>query len=389
MFRGSLVLLAGLTTTLHAMPRSAVPALVGMTEVQKLKAPVGFIDDAIAFDGQRVAYVVADAAAKSELHVVTPGQPEIVIDLAAITLHATGLRLVGKRAFVIGKADHDNEVGAMIELVATSKSKPAGTVAFEVGPATHVAVIERDGKARIALHRVTATKTGTRHDVELDSLETGRRVAAGHAVELDTAARSKQLDLKVNHWSDGMTRASGLKGGEWNKKENQRSPDVEATYDLVSGRFVDRRPIADLFEQRKRFQVLADARGELDFVRMAWDNQSIQVWRAGKPKPLELDQPLSQYDPKSLQGVLQRDGTTWVALKVDPVNPDAVARKKADPEYLDIFRAGPDNKAVRKARVLATGVRHRFGVLDNGVWLLERSSGFDRGGRSLAIYKLD
>ena len=57
------------------------------------------------------------------------------------------------------------------------------------------------------------------------------------------------------------------------------------------------------------------------------------------------------------------DGTAWIALKVDPVNPDAVARKKADPEYLDIFRAGPDRKAVRKARVLATGVRHRFGVV--------------------------
>jgi hypothetical protein len=111
------------------------------------------------------------------------------------------------------------------------------------------------------------------------------------------------------------------------------------------------------------------------------------AWRGGKPQPLELDQALSQYDPKSLQGVLLPDGTTWLALKVDPVNPDAVARKKADPEYLDLFRAGPDGKAVRKARVLATGVRHTFGVFRDQLWLLERSNGFDRGGKSLTIYK--
>jgi hypothetical protein len=70
------------------------------------------------------------------------------------------------------------------------------------------------------------------------------------------------------------------------------------------------------------------------------------------------------------------------------VNAEAVARKKADPEYLDVYRVGPDGKATRKARILAKGVRHRFGVIDNYFWLLEKSTGFDRGGRVLTVYQL-
>ena len=78
----------------------------------------------------------------------------------------------------------------------------------------------------------------------------------------------------------------------------------------------------------------------------------------------------------------------WLALKVDPVNAEAVARKKADLEYLDVFRAGPDGKAIRKARILATGIRHRFGVAGDRFWLIERNQSMERGGKSLTVYQL-
>src|ERR1700759_264471 len=56
----------------NATPKPTVPSLVGATEVQKLTAPTGFIDDAIAFDDTRFAYVVADGSEKTELHVLGP-----------------------------------------------------------------------------------------------------------------------------------------------------------------------------------------------------------------------------------------------------------------------------------------------------------------------------
>lgn len=406
-----------------ATPKPTVPSLVGATKVEMLTAPTGFIDDAIAFDDTRFAYVVADGSQKTELHVLgTAGTPtgpaappgsgsgssanansgsaassaassnETIVDLSPITLHPLTLKLMGPRVFVTGVDANNAQVAALVEL---STGKPV----YKLGPATNITVITRDGKPRVAIHRVT----GTKHEVELDSIETGKRDAAGHALELDATDTNKALDFHVNHWSDGWTKAYGMKGGEWDRKENQRSPNAEATYDLIAGKLIDRHPITDLFEQHKRFQVLEQAKADanLEFVRMSWDNASIVAWRAGKAQPIELDQALGQYDPKSLQGVLEPDGTTWIALKVDPVNPDAVARKKADPEYVDIFKAGSDGKAVRKVRVLAIGTTLKLGVLtksskvvrgsrvDDLIWLLERSPGFDRGGKSLAIYKLN
>ncbi len=384
---GLLVIVIASTSVGLAQPKSSAPALVGATELIKLTTPAGFIDDPVAIDNDRLAYVVADAADKCELHVVTIAtKQDQVVDLAPVTVHPVALRLVGPRAFVVGSVEDGNVIGALVELAPQGK-KPAGTPVYKLGPAAHITVIMRDGQPRIAVHKVTAQKPGTRHDIDLVALDTGRRIAGGH-LDLDAAGTSTALDFKVNHWAEGMTRAFGIKGGEWDKKENQRSPDIEATYDLVTGKLTDKKPIEDLFEQRKRYEALAKADDQVDFVRMAWDNKGLQIWRGGRPSAIALDQPITNYDAQSLLGTVEPDGSGWIAMSIDPVNPDAVARKKADPEYFDVFHVGADGKAERKARVLAPKSRHRFGVLGNHLWVLERSNGFDRGGKSLTLYQL-
>jgi hypothetical protein len=374
-----------------ASPGNQPPAqLSGATQVMKLTTDTGFVDEVLALDGQRLAYVVADTATRSELHVVQLGcadciekKQEIVVDLSPVTMRPVKIKLVGQRAFVIGATEDGNQVAALVEL-----SKKAATSVYKLGPAAHISLVMRDGKQRVAVHKTAATKTGVRHDVEIVALETGKKVSKGKAFELDKD-HHKKLDFRVNHWSDGWTRVHGLKGGEWNKKENQRSPDTEATYDLVSGKFVENKPISDVVEQRKRHQSLADFGGQLEVIRMVWDNSGINIWSRGVPRVVGIDRPLQQYDPKSLQGVVAVDGSAWLALKIDPVNPEAVNRKKADLEYLDVFKldAGA-NKATMKARIPAKGLVHKFGVLDGYFWLLERSGGFDRGGRSVTIYQL-
>jgi hypothetical protein len=389
------VIVVAAASSASAQPKPVAPPLVGGTEVIKLTTPAGFIDDVVTADGDRLGYVIADSASKAELHVVSlTSKQEHVVDLAPITLHPIAVQLVGTRAFVVGM-DEGKQVGALVELDAKLKGKAVYTIA----PATHITVITRDGKPRIAVHRVTSTSASTRHAIEVLALENGRRVGAARSLDLDLGKLHKALDFRVNHWSDGFTRAHGVKGGEWDRKENQRTPDVEATFDLVTGKLVDRKPIGDLFEQRRRFQALAEIAGStaspapavasrLDLVRLGWDHKGILAWRAGKPHPIELDQPLATYDAQSLQGSVAPDGSAWLALKVDPVNAEAVARKKADVEYLDVFRAGPDGKAIRKARVLASGIRHRFGVAGDRFWLIERNQSMERGGKSLTVYQL-
>jgi hypothetical protein len=385
--RGSSILVLLLAGVASAQPRPKLPALVGATEVVKLNPPSGFIDDVVAGDAQRIAYVVADTEGHAELHVyVRASKAEYVADIAAITTHPTALAVVGQRGFVVGKTDDGQEVAALVELADTAKTK-AGAAVYKLGPATDITVITRDGKQRVAVHEASPTAGGTRHEVELVAIETGKRVAKAKPLELDAKGTNAKLQLTVNHWSDGFTRAYGTKAGEWNRKENERDPDVEAAYDLVTGKVYDRKKIVDVVEQRKRFQTLA-GQPRLELVRMTWDNSGVEVWSAGTLHAITLDQPITNYDPTSLEGVVTgADGSGWLALKIDPVNVDAVARKKADPEYLDIFRVGADGKAVRKSRVLSTKIRHRFGVIGDQFWLLERLTGFDRGARSLTIYQ--
>ena len=367
-------------------PRPVVAPLVGVTEVVKLTTPTGFIDDVVGADTGRLGYVITQTGTKAELHVYTHAtKQEQVVDLSPVTLTPVAIELVGQRAFVIGRTEDGTQVAALVELAAKGK-KPAGSVLYKLGPANDITVIMRDGKQRVAVHKVSTSNGVTRHEVEVVALDTGRRIAVARPLELDTADKNAKLDFKVNHWSDGMTRAYGIKAGEWDKKEDQRAPDVEVTYDLITGKFVDKKKIEDLFEQRKRFQAMTESGHRLDWVRL--DIKGLELWRAGKGRPIELDQPLTNYDTKSMQSVVAADGSAWVILKMDPVNADAVARKKADPEYLDVFRVSADGKGVRKARVFASGVRHRFGIVGDRFWLIERNNGFERGGRSLALYSL-
>jgi hypothetical protein len=374
----SVIVLVGLVAPAAAQ----LPAVVGATEVAKLAPPAGFIDDAVAADGDRIAYVIADSATKAELHVVTLStKQEQVVELAPVTLQPLALRFVGNRVLVVGTSANDRRVGALVDPAAKKK------VLYRIAPATHITVITRDGKPRIAVYRTRNNKVGTRHTVELLALETGRRIAA-RSLDFDGTGTNGKLGFRVNHWSEGFTRAHGILSGTWDKQENERAPDGEATLDMLTGKVIERHPIKDLFEQRKRFATLAGSGERGDLIRFDM-NKALELWRGGKKRVLELDQPLASYDPPSLFATVAADGSAWLALKVDPVNPAAVARKKTDPEYLDIFHAAPDGKAVRKARILATGVRHRFGsATDHRFWLLERNQSIERGGKSLTIYQL-
>src|SRR5438128_2367026 len=147
--RGILVSLV-LSAVAHAQPKANVPPLVGATEVAKLTAAFGFIDDAIAADDQRIVYAISDAGTKSELHVVTLAtKQETIADIAAVTTHPIAVRIVGARAFVIGQTEDGNQVAALVELTGT-KAKPAGSIVYKIGPATHITIVTRDGKPRAA-----------------------------------------------------------------------------------------------------------------------------------------------------------------------------------------------------------------------------------------------
>jgi hypothetical protein len=136
---------------------------------------------------------------------------------------------------------------------------------------------------------------------------------------------------------------------------------------------------------------LAKHSNESQFLAVSRDLKSLELLSQERHQPIALAQPFAHYDPKSLQYQATDDGVFFFTLKIDPVNAEAVARKKADPEYLDLYeyRIG-DKKATRRARILMTSKRSISWRTTGEYWVLvPRLMGFSRGGKELQIYKLN
>jgi hypothetical protein len=239
----------------------------------------------------------------------------------------------------------------------------------------------------VSLHRTRSPgRNAVRHQLDLHDLATGKRLGTTFSMDVDGAGRSDALDFRVNHWFDGWTRAVGTRGGRWDAKADQRSPDVEAEYDLVAGKFVREAPIPDVVAYTQRMQVLAQREDRALFVRVADDHSAVELWREGKVQRIDLDQPLAHYDAASIAMSVDGPRSMWIGLRVDPVNRDAVARGKADIDSLDLFEVD-GVRAVRRARVPVARRRMRWGILGDRVWVVERNVGFDRGGSVLTLYQ--
>ena len=363
--------------------RNKPAPLVGIHQEARIAPTRGFVDDPIAAAGARLAYVNTDAATFSELVVydVAHGAETLRTALPADLGTPTALHLVGKdRVLVIGRAADETARAALIG--------GDGKVVRQFGPAHDVTLIERGRARRIALHQVTERPHGiTRHQVELVDLATGRRVRRARAVDVDARGACKRLDFRIAYWTDGFTHAVGTKGGHYDPKEDQRTPDAAADLDVVRGKFTQH-AITNPMEHVRRLHIMTGRSGQPVFARMSDDLTGVELWRAGAPTALTLDQPVSQYDPTTLASAVDDQGRVWIGLQVDPVNAAAVARKKADPRYLNLYRV-EGKRAVRRARLLAPDKRTlRWGVAGDRWWVLERNIGYDRGGPVLTVYEL-
>jgi hypothetical protein len=380
------MLVAGLAH--GAPPKTAtrpIPEPVGLTEVAAFKPERGFIDDPVAVDaGGRLVFIETDGATFSTIVVVEGDRVRSRIPLKNAVEVPLTLALVGRggaaRVFLVGLGEDGKQRGVLMDL----EGKRLATF----GPAAEVTLLERSKPPRVSTHRVSSPGRNTvRHEIEVFDLATGKRVGATHTVALDSAGHADSLDFRVNHWLQGWTRAVGTKGGRWDAKSDQRSPDVEAEFDVINGRFVREAPISDVVAYTKRMEVMAGRPDRALFVRVSDDSTHIELWVEGKTQRIELDQPLDRYDAASVGLAIDGAGVRWIGLRVDPVNRDAVARGKADLESLDLFRI-EGNRGTRQSRVPVGKRRLRWGVVGDRVWVVERNIGFERGGTVLRLYRV-
>src|SRR5687767_6160424 len=90
--RGSLfVVIAVAAQVANAQPKSEQTPLLGAQPVLKASASTGFVDDVVAGEGDRFAYVIADGNTKAALHMATLAagkmhdgatSPEQIVDIS-------------------------------------------------------------------------------------------------------------------------------------------------------------------------------------------------------------------------------------------------------------------------------------------------------------------
>jgi hypothetical protein len=81
----------------------------------------------------------------------------------------------------------------------------------------------------------------------------------------------------------------------------------------------------------------------------------------------------------------------YFSLTIDPVNPDAVNRRKRDPELCDLYVFDPaTTTTTRLARLAVAGRKLLWRVSDDGKrWaVLRRHKVYPRGGAELEVYQL-
>lgn len=372
-------------------------ALIGAKKVTTVKPEHGFVDDPMAFDeaGGRLVYVASSMSGHSELRVLDLAQKGAQLSSIDITKFTTAPREVhfaldGEHFFVVAadpdKKSGDREIGALVG--------PKG-IERTFGPVKDLRLTTFQGKEAVVSY-AQEWKHGKKgpevfHTVTIDDLATGKRLAKPRTLVADETGKVAKLDFIISYWTDSYTRVVGIKGGTWDRKENQRTPDQEAWYEVATGTFTRTFPIKDVIAHRKLQKLLADHDNEPIFVDVAHDLSGVRYYDHGKPRRIGLTENFSHYDPKSLvMQPVSPDGTVFFTLTIDPVNPDAVARRRAVARYLDLYQLAPGaKKARRRARILLHDKRGRAWRATPETWVVvPKHIGFDRGGKAIDIYSL-
>jgi hypothetical protein len=356
------------------------PNVVGLEAKGGFAPERGFIDDVVFTDGKRLGIVVTDGAAETEIQVISiEDAGELArVNVAAFAPQVRRFYILGEQLFVVADGEEGTAVTATLvgfdgKVVKTHKA------------ATDHTLMPYNGADAVYTYTRTPQRTGgIVHSVDVFDLLKGKKLTKKPGkLTLGKDGRDAKIDFTPAYFTDGWTVAAGTRGGVWRKKEDSRSPDTAASYNLLTGKWIKDEPIADLLNRAKHLEIMTEHKVAL-FARMKDDLSTVEIWRDGVARPVTLDQPLEVYDPASLQYGTAGD-KLWISMTVDPVNPAAVQRQKADPEYLDLFEVDGD-RAVRRARVLSPKKKLRWGWVGDRLWVMERNIGFDRGSKVLTLY---
>jgi hypothetical protein len=341
----------------------------------------GFIDDAYALraDGKAVAYLTTDGATAATLHLAEIGGSDVKVEGApadAVALHW----LSPTRVLVV----RGREGGSTAQVFTA-----AGAQKQKLGPFGQLAIATVDGKPAIVTY-TRSEKRGVDHALAAYAVDTLRPLKRRTWHE-DAEGQIKQgpSSVKPLWWSSGFTELAALRAGEYDKARDIRRPDRYTRLDVLSGKVLDESEVGDVLGFTQVSLLRRDAPNQAVIARFSDDRKKLLFVDGIGQYEVTLARELWKYEPQTLAWQTLDERRVALSLTVDPVNPDAVNRKKADVDEFDLYEVDRTSHAARKILQLnGEGRGSTWRLAGHRLLLLRKGKGFDRGGVLLEVYDL-
>jgi hypothetical protein len=362
-----------------------------LAPLQALKPADGYFDDAFALDtgGGRLYVIRTDGATFAKLEIVEleTGKTTSSFDLPTGQPAVDRLEPLpdGKGVVLIARA------GTLeVPTLTATLIDAAGKVGAKVGPAQDFGRPTTAPSLLVAFdrkpgaHAGDATYTITPYRLETLAPEGKPRVYKTVGGELKTPP------FRLLDFVDGYGQAVGERPRAYDKKSDVRQPPRMATLDTLTGKTGDEAEIADVLAWAQATNLRSRHPGRSVFAELNPDKPGVDVVNAmGQKQAVELAVPFATYEPKSLRDQQGPEAEAfYFTMAVDPVNPEAVKRQKADLPMLDVYgRLSTHELPVMRGRIfMPREVTWRAGY--GKVVVLKRFKSFTRGGDELDVYRL-
>jgi hypothetical protein len=357
-----------------------------------LKPAEGYFDEAFALEpgGARLYLVRTDGATFTKLEVVdlATGKTTSSFDLPKGQTAVERLEpLPGGKGVVLVSREGTPEAPTLAATVIDG----AGKAGAKVGPALAFGRPSAPPQdVLLAFDRKPGPREGdgtyTITPYKLETLAPAGRPRTYKTV----AGELKTPPFRILDFIDGYGRAVGERPRAYVKKDDVREPPRMATLDTLTGKISDEAEIVDVLAWAQVSKLRARHPGRALFTELNQDDAGVDVVDAmGKKQPVELAVPFTLYDAKSLTDQEGPEpGAFYFGIAVDPLNPEAIKRQKADLPILDIYgtKAREESPALRCRVFIPRNVTWRAGW--GKVVMLKRFKSFTRGGDELDVYKL-
>jgi hypothetical protein len=369
---------------------SAKAAPKALEPEHTLKPAEGYFDEAFALEpgGARLFVVRTDGATFSKLEIVdlATGKTAATYDLPKAQTLVDRLEPLpdGKGVVVVSR-----EGTPEAPLLVATLIDGAGKAAAKVGPAHAFGRPSAQPDLLVAFDRKLGShENDVTYTITPYKLETLAPVGKPRQYKV-VAGELKTPPFRVLDFVDGYGHAVGERPRAYVKKDDVREPPRMATLDTLTGKIGEDAAITDVMGWAQAGKLRARHPGQLVFAELNQDESGVDIVDAmGKKRSAELAVPFAVYDPKTLSDQEGPEaGSLYFGISVDPVNPEAVKRQKADLPMLDVYSTKGDESAALRGRIFIP--RHVTWHAGYGKLVaLKRFKSFTRGGDELDVYKL-